>query len=313
MITLAQLEYIIAVDTYRHFAKAAEHCFITQPNLSMQIKKLEDYLGVIIFDRAKQPVLPTEVGVKILEQARIALQEAKKINIVIDDYKGEVSGELKIGIIPTLTPYLLPRFIGRFSEKYPQVKVSVEEHYTTELESMLKRDMIDVAIVVTPLKDDKLIEDPLFYEEMMVYANSDHPISKNRFADITDITSPGIWLLSDGHCFRHQIINLCNKHLKSGVDMPFVFDGGSLDTVMKIIDREGGFTLVPELAVMELPLKRAENVRKFFSEKPLREVSLVTARHYAKSKLISCLKSEIQSALPKFMMNGDRGSVVGWR
>ena len=313
MVTLTQLEYIVAVDTYRHFATAAEKKFITQPTLSMQIKKMEDELGVIIFDRSKQPIIPTDVGRKIIEQARQILFEANKIPAIIDDFRGEVSGTLKIGIIPTLTPYLLPLFIGEFSKKYPNIDIYVEEYYTHIIEDKLKKDQLDVGIVVTPLKDKNIHEDPLFYEEMKIFSHRSHPIAKKQTVSVEDIASPDIWLLNDGHCFRTQVINLCRMKNQVQSKLPFHFDGGSLETVMKIIEREGGYTLIPELAAGFVSLTAPVIVRNFSDLTPLREVSLIYARNFAKHKLINVLRNEIMQQVPKSLRNKDRGTIVEWR
>jgi len=313
MITLTQLEYIVAVDTYRHFATAAEKCFITQPTLSMQIKKLEEDLGVIIFDRSKHPIIPTDIGERIIEQSRTILKETKEVNNIVQEYQNLIEGNLKIGIIPTLSPYLLPLFIGNFSRKYPKVSIQIEELYTTKIVDALKKDILDVGILVTPLKEEHIYEVPLFYEGLKIYAHRHHPILQKKLVTVKDLLTPEIWLLSDGHCFRHQVINLCK--LKNDVrrDLPFNFDGGSLETLMKIIDREGGFTLIPELALKDIPNEKLKQVRSFSNITPLREVSLVFSRHFAKHKLFKLLQEEISKSIPSDFLNKSRGTIVEWK
>lgn len=313
MITLTQLEYIVAVDTYRHFGRAAESCFITQPTLSMQIKKLEEDLEVIIFDRSKQPLIPTDVGRRILDQARVVLKESEKVNNIVKDHKNLISGELKIGIIPTLAPYLLPLFIGNYKRKYPNINIRVEELTTNNIIDQLQRDLIDVGVLVTPLNEERINEKPIFYEGMLIYSHDDHPISKKEEIVVKDIATPEIWLLSDGHCFRHQVINLCSYQGGSNAELPFFFEAGSLETLMNIIDKEGGITLIPELATLGMPENRFEHVRKFSDINPLREVSLVYSRHFAKSKLIDLLWKEIVAAMPEKLLQKDRGTIVEWR
>jgi len=210
MISLIQLEYIIAVDTYRHFVTASEKCFVTQPTLSMQIKKLEEELGVIIFDRSKQPIIPTEIGKKIIEQARIVVAESNNITEIINTHNNSISGELTIGIIPSLAPYLLPLFIGDFNRKYPDVKVKILELLTEEIIIELKKDTIDVGILVTPLSEKGIIEQPLFYEEMLLYINKNHAFSKKENINPIELASSDLCLLNKGHCFRSQVINLCH-------------------------------------------------------------------------------------------------------
>ncbi len=313
MITLTQLEYIVAVDTYRHFGKAAENCFITQPTLSMQIKKLEEDLEVVIFDRSKQPLIPTDVGKRIIEQARIVLQGSEKINDIVKDHKNLISGELKIGIIPTLAPYLLPLFIGNYKRKYPNILITVEELTTNNIIDHLHRDLLDVGILVTPLNEDRINEKPIFYEEMMLYVHDEHPLHDKQEVVVEDIAVPEIWLLSDGHCFRHQVINLCSFQGGGNQELPFHFEAGSLETLMNIIDKEGGITLIPELAAVDMSKERSMHVRSFDDMTPLREVSLVYSRHYAKNKLIELLWKEIYNAMPKNLLNKERGTIVEWR
>ncbi len=313
MVTLTQLEYIVAVDTYRHFGKAAENCFITQPTLSMQIKKLEEDLEIIIFDRSKQPLIPTDVGVRIIEQARIVLKESEEITNIVKEHKNQVSGMLRIGIIPTLAPYLLPIFIGNYKKKYPNIFIKVTEATTENIEELLGKDLIDVGILVTPLNQEKIIEKPIFYEEMLIYANKGHALHFQKEILVKDIATPEIWLLSDGHCFRDQVINLCSYVGTEDSGLPFHFEAGSLETLMNIVDREGGITLIPELAEATMSEKRKSNVRRFSNMTPLREVSLVYSRHFAKHKLINLLWREIKESIPVELQDDDRGTIVHWR
>jgi LysR family hydrogen peroxide-inducible transcriptional activator len=313
MITLTQLEYIVAVDTYRHFGKAAEACFITQPTLSMQIKKLEEDLEIIIFDRSKQPLIPTDVGRRIIDQSRIVLKQADELNNIVKDHKNQVSGLLRIGIIPTLAPYLLPLFIGKYKKKYPNILIKVKEQTTGNIIKNLNKDLIDVGILVTPLKEEKIIEKPAFYEEMLIYVNPENKLHKQREITLKDIATPEIWLLSDGHCFRDQVINLCSYMGTVDSILPFHFEAGSLETLMNIVDHDGGITLIPELAKYSMSEKRLENIRSFTNFKPLREVSLVYSRHFAKHKLINLLWREIVEDTPKELHNKQRGSVVEWK
>lgn len=313
MVSLIQMEYMVAIDTYRHFATAAEKCFVTQPTLSMQVKKMEEELGVILFDRSRQPVIPTEIGKVVIEQARRILMEAKRIEGLIQEMKQEVSGELHLGIIPTISPYLLPLFAGAFKRKYPAVHLKVDELVTEKLEELLKKDLLDAGILVTPLNNHGIIELPLFYEEMMIYTNNNHALSSQPIINIKDIATPEMWLMSDGHCFRHQVVNLCELHDLKSDQLPFDFEGGSLDTMMKIIDKEGGYTLIPELAGIEITNNLTSKVRKFSNMTPLREVSLVVNRRFAKTAMLQHLMEEIRLSVPAQLLNKERGTVVEWR
>ena len=309
MITLTQLEYIVAIDEYRHFATAAEKCFVTQPTLSMQIKKLEDELGVIIFDRSRQPVVPTDLGAKLIEQARMTLSATQRIKEIIQEEQQEVEGTLKIGIIPTLAPYLLPVFIGPYIRKYPAVKVEVEELVSEEI----KRDMLDVGLFVTPYHDEKIVERPVFYEEMLVYAHPDSELLKKKEVGHEDIVTSDIWMLGNGHCFRNQVVNLCEMSASQHKNLPFEFESNSLETLMRIVDVEGGFTLIPELALQYMSPEKKKQVRSIANTKPLREVSVIYSRHFTKQRLITLLCDEIKSVVPAHMLKRDRGMIVEWK
>lgn len=313
MITIIQLEYIAAVDKHRNFARASEACFVTQPTLSMQIKKLEEDLGVIIFDRSKKPVIATEVGRKIIDQARVVIRQSEEIHEIIKEFNRNISGQIRIGIIPTLAPYLLPRFAGSFNKKYPEVHLVVRELITERIARDLKNDDLDAGIFVTPFNDDRLKERPLFFEEMKIYASPEHRLLQKNEILVKDVETPEIWLLSDGHCFRDQVVNLCSIPELPENELPFEFEGGSIETLIKIIDREGGFTLIPELAVLEFRDEMRKQVRSFDHYKPLREVSLVFSRNFAKERLLKLLFEEIRSSVPEFMLARERGDIVEWK
>ena len=313
MITLTQLEYIVAIDEYRHFATAAEKCFVTQPTLSMQIKKLEDELGVIIFDRSRQPVVPTDLGAKLIEQARMTLSATQRIKEIIQEEQQEVEGTLKIGIIPTLAPYLLPVFIGPYIRKYPAVKVEVEELVSEEIIRRLKRDMLDVGLFVTPYHDEKIVERPVFYEEMLGSAHPDSELLKKKEVGHEDIVTSDIWMLGNGHCFRNQVVNLCEMSASQHKNLPFEFESNSLETLMRIVDVEGGFTLIPELALQYMSPEKKKQVRSIANTKPLREVSVIYSRHFTKQRLITLLCDEIKSVVPAHMLKRDRGMIVEWK
>src|ERR1700733_11660793 len=200
--TITQLEYVVAIDTYRSFVSAADKCFVTQPTLSMQIQKLEDTLGVKIFDRSKQPVIPTEIGSEIIAQARVMLSEAEKIKEIISDRQRELSGELKVGIIPTIAPYILPKILHGFIEKYPAVKLIVWEQTTETIIQQLKLGMIDCGILSTPLHENNLTELPVFYENFVAYVSKNSTLSKKKTISPDDIDMEEIWILNEGHCMR---------------------------------------------------------------------------------------------------------------
>ncbi len=313
MASLAQLTYIVALDTYRHFVTASEKCFVTQPTLSMQIKKLEEELEVVIFDRTKQPVVPTDIGQKIIAQARKTLAAYNQIEAIIQEEKSIVKGTLSVGIIPTLAPYLIPLFVGRFTRKYPNLQVKLVELMTEDIIEHLHKDLLDAGILVTPLDEPGILEVPLFFEKMLIYAHESHPFLQKSNITAQELTTPDIWLLTEGHCFRSQVVNLCAYQTDSKEDTGLIYESGSIETLRKLVDYEGGFTLIPELAVKDIPQDRRHQVKAFSESTPLREVSLTYARHYSKQHLIKLLAQEIQQAVPQEMLNPTRGNVVRWR
>lgn len=309
--TLIQLEYIIAVDNHRHFGKAAEACFVTQPTLSMQIHKMEEQLGVVIFDRSKQPIAPTDIGKRIIEQARSAVTEAKKIQQLVDEEKGEIAGELKVGIIPTLSPYLLPLFIHNFIEKYPKVKIKVEELITEQVVHKLKHELLDIGIIVTPYNDPGLMTKPVFYEEFYAYVSHRSPFFKEEMLSVNSIPANEIWLLNEGHCFRDQVLNLCHTYKER--DSQFKYESGSLEALKRIVEKHGGMTLLPELATLDLDKSGQARLRRFTDPRPVREVSLVMNRSYLKRKLAEALHKEILNAIPDYINVEKHGKVIKWK
>ncbi|OYX14023.1 MAG: DNA-binding transcriptional regulator OxyR, partial [Algoriphagus sp. 32-45-6] len=224
--TIQQLEYLIAVDKHRHFGNAADSCFVTQPTLSAQLGKLEKELGVLLFDRSKMPVIPTEIGVQIIAQAKKVVSESKGILELVAQLKGDISGTLKLGIIPTLAPYLLHRFIRRFLDKYPNVKLEVQEMVTEEVVKRLKNDELDLGIIVTPLDEQGILEKPMFYEKFFAYFSKGHDLLKNSEITPEQIKSDDLWILQQGHCFRDQVVSFCDQSLSGHKN--FHYESGSL-------------------------------------------------------------------------------------
>jgi LysR family transcriptional regulator, hydrogen peroxide-inducible genes activator len=297
--TLTQLEYIVAVDTWHHFAKAAEKCFVTQPTLSMQLQKLEQELGVNIFDRSKQPVVATEAGAEIIAQARRILSERDVLLERIQSRKGFVTGELRIGIIPTLAPYLLPLLIPAFTKKYPLVRLVVTEMTTELTVARLREGRIDAGILVTPLNENGIREQPLFYEEMVAYVSRKNAAYQKTYVLPQDIDPDKLWLLEEGHCFRSQIVNLCELRRASREGSHFEYEAGSVETLKRMVELNDGITILPELATLNLAPRQTELIRHFRKPSPMREVSIVVHRDFVKKKLIEVMRQEIIQAIPE--------------
>lgn len=291
---LQQMEYIVSVDTYRHFVTAAEKCFVTQATLSMMIKKLEEELGVKIFDRSKQPVEPTEVGKKLIFQARLVLQESKRLREIVKKELNEINGELRIGIIPTLAPYLLPLFIQSFVNKYPLVNLTFYETTTEEITKKLERQELDIGLLALPLQNSSLKEEFLFHEDFVLYTSEKDNSLKRKKISPGDLDTSKLWLLEEGHCLRSQVINLCSLNKRKHQPGQLHFETGSIETLKKLVDISGGYTVLPQLALNDMTESQLKRVKYFQSPAPGRNIGIVTYRFFLKEALIKALKDEIQ-------------------
>ncbi|MBL7829190.1 MAG: LysR family transcriptional regulator [Saprospiraceae bacterium] len=291
---LQQLEYVLAVDQHRHFARAADACFVTQPTLSMMIQKLEDELGIKLFDRSRQPVAPTEAGELVIVQARKILLEVARTKDLLRQRKETLTGTLRVGIIPTLAPYLAHRFVNSFLDKYPDVELSISEHVTATIVKKLKKNQLDVGILVGPLQDAAIREKPLFYEPLLVY--SSHGFDKSYLMP-EDINPEELLLLEEGHCLRSQIMNLCELRRLSFNRLNY--QTGSLETLINLVATGNGVTILPALAVDSLNEDQRSRIFPFYAPVPVREVSLAMHRNFLKQDLISALSTEILAGIPE--------------
>jgi LysR family hydrogen peroxide-inducible transcriptional activator len=296
---IQQLEYILAVDTHRHFATAAGKSNVTQPTLSMMIRKLEDELGVRIFDRTKQPVEPTPEGREIILRARQIMADVTHLKEFAKGLRSEVSGDIRIAIIPTLAPYLLPLFLPPFVEKYPKLRVKISELVTHDIIDALKNGDTDIGLLATPLHDPKLIEHPVFYEEFFAYTSADEKISKKKYLLPKDIDLSKLWLLEEGHCFRNQVFNLCELKMKDIESDRLHYEAGSLETLKNLVDHNKGITILPLLATRDLTESQRKKIRSFAPPKPVREISLVVNSNYSRKSILLALKNAIEACMPE--------------
>jgi len=295
--TLIQLEYAVALDTLKHFGKAAAHCHITQPSLSMQVQKLEEELGVQLFMRTT-PVTTTETGHAIIEHAKKILAAARAMQELIEQEKETIAGTLKIGIIPTLAPYLLPFFIQPFIKQYPQVRLSIHEFTTEHIVKQVKNGTLDAGILATPLGINDLQESFLFNEEFIAYVSRKEKLFEKKYILPADIDVNRMWLLEEGHCLRSQVMNLCTLQKDSTIEKHFDYAAGSIETLRNFVDKNGGITLLPELATYGMAAAKKNMLRYFKSPAPVREISLVTVKTFTKLRLLTILKESILENLP---------------
>ncbi len=299
MISMTQLEYVLAVDRFRNFGKAAKATFVTQPTLSMQLKKLEEDLGFPIFDRTKKPILPTEGGKAVIEQARIVIDEWKRLSLLGSKGVGkELAGELRIAVIPTLAPYWIPLFLDEFAKTYPKVQLRIDEMQTAQILRALDSDEIDAGLLVTPLGNKSLQETPIFYEPFYLWVRKDHELAERIKVAEGDLDGSQIWLLNEGHCFRNQMIQICALSKRKTILKNVVFESGNLETLKRLVERSGGYTLIPHLALPERIPKNIE-VKAFRKPIPSREVSLVYRRLQWKTPIIEAFRKVLVHSVPE--------------
>jgi LysR family hydrogen peroxide-inducible transcriptional activator len=290
--TITQLQYVLAVAEHRNFTLAAEKCFVTQPTLSMQIQKIEEELKIKIFDRTKKPIQLTDIGEKIVAQAKNIVIEADRIKDIVEHQKGFIGGEFRLGIIPTIMPTLLPMFLNNFIKKYPKVKLIIEELNTDEIINRLKNGHLDAAIASTPLQEEKLKEIVLYYEPFVAYIPANYQIADKKEIEISDLNIDEILLLQDGHCFRDGILNLCkNSGFISSTS--FQLESGSFETLIKLANEGLGTTLLPFLHTLDLNEKDKKHLHHFVEPRPAREVSLIFPKTELKIHIIEALRNTI--------------------
>ena len=300
--TIIQLQYLIEVANCGSFSAAAEHCFVTQPSLSMQIKSLEEELGVVLLDRSKKPVIPTEAGAVVIAQAQETLKAYNTIRESVAELKGETAGKLRLGVIPTIAPYLLHKFIPDFVKSYPRVELEIREMVTADIVEALRRDKIDAALVASGTCGDGILEIDLFSDRFYAYVSPSNPLYERSNIRIEDIDLKDLILLSRGNCMRDQIIELCQARR----DLPthYYFESGSLDTLMRIVNCTSCMTIIPEMALEYIPSDRKSQIKTLAKGATSRRITIAVRRTYVKSSIISALEKTIierAGALQKFM------------
>ncbi len=307
--TLTQIEYVLAIAEHGSFVEAAKKRYVTQPALTTQVKNLEEELGVMIFDRTKKPIIPTTIGEQIIEQAKEVANQSRKLHDLVGEYQRVEKGDLSIGIIPTISPYLTPLFINNFSENNKEVSVSVTEEITEQIIHKLKNGQLDVGIIATPIESTGIVNVPLYYEKFMAYVSRSNPNYSKSDINIGDLNINDIWLLKEGNCFRDQVMNICNQSKKQAFKENFRFESHSIESLKRVVEVKNGMTLIPELSLATISSKNMDMVKEITGVVPIREVSLVVTRQFLKRRMIDRLMYAIQDILPEEMKT-DHGNTV---
>ena len=294
--TLQQLEYVMAVYRHKQFAKAADDCNVTQPTLSSMIQKLEDELSVKIFDRKRQPIQPTQAGMKLIEEAWKVLNRAKKLKQTIDEERHALTGTFEVGVLPTIAPYLIPRFFPQLMNEHPEMDVRITEMKTEDMRRALRRGNIDAGILARVDGLEEMECTPLFREQFFAYVAEGDPLFEKEFIRPADLSGEFLWLLDEGHCFRDQLVKFCQ--LKSAALSKKSYNLGSIETFMRIVENGKGVTFIPQLALSQLTKEQHHLVRPFAHPVPSREIILMTSPNFIRHRLLRMLVDRIKESLP---------------
>lgn len=292
---LQQLEYVLAVSRHQHFARAAEACFVTQPTLSMMIRKLEDELGIVLFDRSRQPVELTPEGRAVTDYIQQILADVNRLRDYATELRQEVSGEVRLGVIPTLAPYLLPLLLPYLLQKYPALKISVREMVTARLLDALRSGTVDLGLLATPVEDTRLMSIPLVQEPFVAYVSPAEAAFHKRFLLPEDIDPEHLWLLEEGHCLRGQVLNFCELRAKDSDSTRLRYEAGSLETLMNLVDAQQGVTILPGLSTRFLSPERIAQIRAFADPVPSRHIRLVGADNFPRKRLLDALGEGVKA------------------
>jgi LysR family hydrogen peroxide-inducible transcriptional activator len=303
--TITQLEYIVALNEYKSFSKAAKHCCVTQPSLSMQIQKLEDELNLIIFNRKIKPIKPTTEGLQIINAARKIIQEKKTIQIFAQGYHKDVIGEVSIGIIPTIAPYLIPKFLASFQIKFPNLKLNIYETTTENIYNSINEGKLDIGILV-PITNQEMECIPLFFEELFLFSN----VKSDRGEIDQTIIPDKLWILEEGHCLSNQIASICNLRNQLNSESQIVYKTGSLETMLRLAENGMGQTIIPHMLIDYVNDSVKKKIFKIPFNTPVREIALIFSRNYNRKGVIDALKEEIISIIPKEWINAKNKYII---
>jgi LysR family transcriptional regulator, hydrogen peroxide-inducible genes activator len=311
--TITQLEYILALNTFGSFSEAATKCFVTQPTLSMQIQKLESELDVVIFKRDKFPIAPTDLGLKIIEQAKQIIKEKEKLNVLIQIEKGELVGSFRVAIIPTISSYLLPMFLSNFTHLYPGIELIIDEVTTSEVISGLSNGFYDIGVIALRSTLGNMKSESLYYEPFVAFVPSDHKLMKKSKISQDDLNVNDFLLLKEGHCLRDQALSICKTSENNWVEKnnKVIFESGNLETLIKLVEQKFGMTLLPQLAVNYIKeKKKLSQIKEFTDPVPKREIGIIYSNTFIKMHFLDAIREEILKVIPVEFKQNKKGLVI---
>lgn len=297
--TLQQLEYIVAVDKYRHFVRAAESCGVTQSTLSSLIQKLEAELDATIFDRTQHPVAPTPLGEEIIAQARVILYNASQLGELVASYKGSAVGDIRLGTVSTIAPFILPQLFRYMSAHHSDINLHVEEARVETIKQKLKRAELDIAILAMPVADEALLEIPIYHERYYAYVSPEDTLYNKESLPTNELTAENIWMLGESYCPNTGQFPFCISDMSNAS----IYVAGSIDTLMRIVDDNGGYTIIPEMQLPLISPERKAHIREIVDPTPGREIAFVVRKDFVKERMINILADALKSILPDAMLN----------
>jgi LysR family hydrogen peroxide-inducible transcriptional activator len=308
--SLEQLAYALAVARYKSFVLAAEKVSVTQPALTMQVKKLEAELGFVLFDRSRKPLMLTAEGKIYLERAQEFMLSFRELSHLAEELKNQEGGELRLAIIPTLSPYLIPLFLDHFRGRFPDVKISIAELPTEYIIRQIKEGELDAGIFATPVMSTGIYFQPLFYEKFFLYVSQQHPWFRKVTVNIADLAGANIWLLREGNCFRSQVSDICQLQENRQGQNKFIYESSSIESLMRIVEYHGGMTLIPELATLAVSAEQEGLLKEISKPAGVRQISLAFSRYQHKKRLLDGLQTSILQHIPRHMLQPGEAEII---
>jgi LysR family hydrogen peroxide-inducible transcriptional activator len=306
--TFSQLEYTIALSKYGSFKRAADKLQISQPALSMQIRKLEEEVGILLFDRSKSPAETTRDGKLFIDRAQeilVAKEHLKNFSYSLSD---SFDGVLRVGIIPTLSPFLVPLFTEELQADYPDFRLDISELITEKTVNGVRSGALDAGIISTPINVYGIVSMPLFYEKFYLYSSEDQ-LENSTAINLSSINYENLWLLDEGNCFRDQVNNFCDLN-KIRKNRQFIYRSNSIDALIRLVDSKGGITILPELSTLSLSADQETRVKKISGTPVAREISIIVSKNNMNNRFVEKFRDYIQSNIPQYMLSSEGLEVV---